>query len=307
MADTRSPNEQAQGREEQVPANNADRQNEQEEAKAPESSRQGESGHVEPSEQAAAQPSESGQAAPNKSGEAQVRAKAVAPPEPPRAEEQKRLCRSRANRIIGGVAGGIGNYLRIDPVIVRIAFILLALAQGLGIVLYIAALIIMPECSEAEEPGTASGSPQAQAAQGPSQAPSGGTGEAGLIIGIALVALGIWFLLANFNLIPSQFFFIWSRLSSAFWPLVLILTGVLILFVATRGGRGVTISTEGKHLYRSRHNRKIAGVAGGIADYLGIDATIIRLLWVLLALISGFWPALVAYIVMAIVIPEEPN
>lgn len=59
-----------------------------------------------------------------------------------------------------------------------------------------------------------------------------------------------------------------------------------------------------KRLYRSRTNRIIAGVCGGIADYTNIDPTVIRLLWLLLSL---FWGSgIIAYIIAWIIIPEEP-
>lgn len=60
-----------------------------------------------------------------------------------------------------------------------------------------------------------------------------------------------------------------------------------------------------KRLYRSRDNRMIAGVAGGLAAYLNVDPTIIRLLWVL-ALFLGVVPAIAVYVVGAAVIPKEP-
>ncbi len=57
----------------------------------------------------------------------------------------KRLYRSRKNQILGGVCGGIGEYFDIDPVIVRLLFVLLALAgMGVGILVYIIAWIIIP-------------------------------------------------------------------------------------------------------------------------------------------------------------------
>lgn len=59
-----------------------------------------------------------------------------------------------------------------------------------------------------------------------------------------------------------------------------------------------------KRLYRSRKERMVAGVCGGLAEYFDIDPTIVRLVFVLLALAGG--PGLVIYIVMAIVVPEEP-
>jgi len=56
----------------------------------------------------------------------------------------KRLHLSNSNRKIGGVCGGLGEWLEIDPVLFRVAFILLALACGLGILLYIALWLIVP-------------------------------------------------------------------------------------------------------------------------------------------------------------------
>ncbi len=58
-------------------------------------------------------------------------------------------------------------------------------------------------------------------------------------------------------------------------------------------------------LYRSRTDRFISGVAGGLAEHLDIDPAIVRVVWVLLVLPTGFL-ALLAYVVMAVVVPEEP-
>ena len=56
-------------------------------------------------------------------------------------------------------------------------------------------------------------------------------------------------------------------------------------------------------LHKSASDKKLAGVCGGFAEYLGIDPTIIRLIWALL--IFGWGTGLLAYIVCAIVLPEE--
>ena len=60
-----------------------------------------------------------------------------------------------------------------------------------------------------------------------------------------------------------------------------------------------------KKLYRSNANKKIAGVCGGLAKYLNVDPTIIRLIWALVVLFAG--AGLLAYIVCALIIPEEPD
>ena len=60
-----------------------------------------------------------------------------------------------------------------------------------------------------------------------------------------------------------------------------------------------------KRLYRSRQNRQLAGVCGGIADYLAIDATLLRLVWVIFALAGG--PGFILYIIFTVIVPEEPE
>lgn len=60
-----------------------------------------------------------------------------------------------------------------------------------------------------------------------------------------------------------------------------------------------------KRLYRSRKNRRVAGVCAGIADYLGVDASLVRIAWVLLALAGG--PGVLLYIILAAIVPEEPE
>jgi phage shock protein PspC (stress-responsive transcriptional regulator) len=59
-----------------------------------------------------------------------------------------------------------------------------------------------------------------------------------------------------------------------------------------------------KKLYRNTSNKMIAGVCSGLAEYLNIDPTIVRLIWALIAL-SG--AGLLAYLVAALIIPEKPS
>lgn len=61
-----------------------------------------------------------------------------------------------------------------------------------------------------------------------------------------------------------------------------------------------------KKLYRSRTDKKIFGVLGGFAKYFGIDATILRVVYVLLSLCGVGSPILI-YLVVALVMPEEPD
>lgn len=57
---------------------------------------------------------------------------------------EKRLLRSRENRVIAGVCGGVGEYFNIDPTVVRLIFLLLVFFGGLSAWIYLLALIIMP-------------------------------------------------------------------------------------------------------------------------------------------------------------------
>jgi phage shock protein C len=59
--------------------------------------------------------------------------------------EPKRLFRSRKDRIIGGVCGGLGNYMNIDPVFIRVIWAVLFFAAGAGLLAYIITWIIVPE------------------------------------------------------------------------------------------------------------------------------------------------------------------
>ncbi|UCC86409.1 MAG: PspC domain-containing protein [Anaerolineales bacterium] len=65
------------------------------------------------------------------------------------------------------------------------------------------------------------------------------------------------------------------------------------------------MSNDIKRLYRSRDERMLGGVGGGLAKYLNTDPTLIRLLFVLFALAGG--PGIIAYLIMWIVVPLEPQ
>lgn len=65
------------------------------------------------------------------------------------------------------------------------------------------------------------------------------------------------------------------------------------------------MNVEPKKLYRSRSNRVLCGVCGGIGDYLNMDATVVRLLWVVLSFVSCGM-ALLGYFIAAVIIPDEP-
>src|SRR5687768_11965751 len=71
-------------------------------------------------------------------------------PTPPPQPEPRRLFRSRDSRVVGGLAGGLGRYFNIDPIIFRLAFVGLTLASGIGIIVYLGGLLFVP--AEGAEP-----------------------------------------------------------------------------------------------------------------------------------------------------------
>lgn len=61
-----------------------------------------------------------------------------------------------------------------------------------------------------------------------------------------------------------------------------------------------------KKLYRSKTDKMLCGVLGGLAEYLNVDATLIRIIYAALSVFSAGVPCIVLYIICAIVIPEAP-
>ncbi len=61
---------------------------------------------------------------------------------------------------------------------------------------------------------------------------------------------------------------------------------------------------EPRKLYKSRTNKKLCGVCGGIAEYFGIDVTLVRLIWAVVCCVGG--SGILAYILAALIIPDEP-
>lgn len=59
-----------------------------------------------------------------------------------------------------------------------------------------------------------------------------------------------------------------------------------------------------KKLYKSRKDRKLSGVCGGLGQYFNVDSTLIRLIWILFVFFGG--TGILAYLVCALIIPDEP-
>ena len=60
-----------------------------------------------------------------------------------------------------------------------------------------------------------------------------------------------------------------------------------------------------KRLFRSRTNKVLAGVCGGLGEYMNVDPVVIRLMWLLLVIATGFVPGVVVYVISIFLIPLE--
>jgi phage shock protein C len=121
-----------------------------------------------------------------------------------------------------------------------------------------------------------------------------------LIAGIGLIVFGLWAMVSQAGIIPDWVYRNWSELRGG---LSLILLGVLVVWFA-RGG--LRPSRIGARLYRTKDDRWVAGVLGGLGRYFGIEPTVLRLLFIALVLLGAGWPV-AAYIVMAIIVPSDPQ
>ena len=216
----------------------------------------------------------------------------------------RRLYKSRQNRMIDGVCGGIAEYFGVDSTIVRILWVMITLLGGSGLILYIIAMIIMPV------------NPEHLVQTSPSSPVTAGSDKK-RYWGIVLILLGAFILMSNLGWFADLNW--WSFSRTVVFPISLILIGILFIYVHTRktqisavppqsqemAGGQVNPSTPSiKELRRSITDKKICGVCGGIAVYFNLDSTIVRILFVVLILASVGW-GLLLYIILCILLPEE--
>lgn len=79
----------------------------------------------------------------------------------------------------------------------------------------------------------------------------------------------------------------------------------ILLWILVPSGPSTYVEIPCKKLYRSAKNRKIAGVCGGLGEYFNIDPTVIRIIYVVVALTTFMLPAAFAYVVGIVIIPEK--
>lgn len=217
--------------------------------------------------------------------------------------EPKRLYRSMVDKMIGGVCGGFAEYFEIDPTLIRIIWLIFAFIGFIGVIAYLACLIVMKENPYQD----ISKRKEAQ--------------NTGLIVGVVLILLGLTFFssildLGYFHFRPYRWhlFRPWFIGLDKFWPIIIILIGVLYIYHVLRKGKksnsepyvnGKKTTGIDKKITRSRNEKMIGGVCSGIAEYLNIDPVLMRVMWILVTLFSGIVFGIIVYIILLIIIPEE--
>ena len=235
----------------------------------------------------------------------------------PHTAAKRMLYRHPSDKLVGGVCGGIAEYLGWNPVLVRVGWVVATFATwGGGILAYILLALFLPV-------GTNTVGQIKPPALELSQ--KGMTWAAGLLIGLG----GLW-LLANLGILPGMWRGFWGLIGILFWPALLIAAGYLLLRANSEkdidqeiknAANKVTGKFNGKlpsgdevksgfssmrrnmPLQRSSSNKILMGVCGGMGEKWGIDANLIRLIWAAFALGTMGMGALV-YLVVGLLLPS---
>ena len=235
------------------------------------------------------------------------------------------LYRHPQDKMLGGVAGGLAESFNLDPSLVRILWVVLTIAtSGAGLFAYAALWALLPV-------GTAQAGQEEPAAL---ELNDRNVGRAAYL----LIGLGIIWFLSNVGALP----WLWSGFSSVmsliFWPALLIGAGYLILRnrdgetkladdLRTRTSNmgsslreklgskapsrddvkaGMRSAKQRIPLKRTRKDRMFLGVCGGLGRTLGIDANLVRLIWVAFS-IGSLGTGVLIYVLVGLLLPEEES
>ncbi|MBN1340966.1 MAG: PspC domain-containing protein [Bacteroidales bacterium] len=136
--------------------------------------------------------------------------------------EQRRLYRSKTDRVIAGVCGGLGEYLNTDPVLFRVLFAVGVILGGGGLIIYLVLWIVAPEkeLPSSYQDNSAKSDFQANPLEAKTEGKPQHKYDGNLWAGIILITLGGLFLMDKF--VPRFDF-------SDLWPVILVVIGILLL------------------------------------------------------------------------------
>jgi phage shock protein PspC (stress-responsive transcriptional regulator) len=236
----------------------------------------------------------------------------------PQFSTRRMLYRHPSDKLVGGVCGGLAEYLGWEPVLVRVAWVVATFASwGGGLLAYILLALFLPVGNNTV---------------GQVKPPALELSQKGMSWGASLlIALGGLWLLANLGILPGMWRTVWGVVGILFWPAVLIGAGYLLLRanstrdidqeVANAAAKvkgafngklpsgeqvksGFSSLRSNLPLSRSNSNRVLLGVCGGLGEKYGIDANLIRLIWAAFALGTMGMGALL-YFVVGLLLPAQ--
>jgi phage shock protein C len=197
----------------------------------------------------------------------------------------RKIHKLREGRVIDGVCAGVAAYTGVDVIWVRVAWVALGLAGGIGLVAYVAGMYLFPKM-ESEDPAAV---PAAKKTYGL------------LLAGALLFGVGMMIILRVTGVLEYGFWGAWHIAWVVLWPLSLIGGGLLLLFFYWREtSQGIP------GLRRSADDKMVLGVCGGLGRYFKLDSNVVRFLFTLVIILSrGI--GLLIYIVIGLLAPSSSD
>ncbi|MEZ4770102.1 MAG: PspC domain-containing protein [Caldilineales bacterium] len=216
---------------------------------------------------------------------------------------EQQLYRSITNRSVAGVCGGLGERFGVDVGIIRLAWLFsVFLTMGISLIPYAVLALAVPK--ESQEHAAAKAVPSSDLWQQVRSNPA-------LLYGALLVMIGAVLLLNVLGLLPWRLETLWGAFWALALPLAVIGVGVFLVLGVMgkapdwRQWRDLRGTGYRMPLRRSRADRTIAGVCGGVARFFQIDPLVVRIGYVMLTVLTGFAPGVVIYALAAFFIPQE--
>ncbi|MFA5804863.1 MAG: PspC domain-containing protein [Melioribacteraceae bacterium] len=200
----------------------------------------------------------------------------------------KKFSRSKNNVVLTGVFAGIADYLKMEPANIRVIALLTLLFGGWSVVAYLITASLIP----VDKNPIPLSQPEIISLR---------KENFKTVISGLLILFGFYFALRIIGITGSSRIFILPN--DFIFPLTAFAIGIYFLIIKPSKAE-IILSGQPEKLFRSRADRKLTGVCGGLAKYIGIDATVLRIIFILAALLTlGIFTSL--YLILVAFIPYE--
>lgn len=200
--------------------------------------------------------------------------------------KRRRITRSNENKIVFGLCGGLGRGTSVSAQTYRLIFLIATYLGGWGIIAYLIASALVPR-------------DKSESILTPQKETKLKTANRKLLFGYLLISLGVYFLFDFVNIF--YVFRLFGIPENVFLPGVVLLIGV---FFTIKSFRFVSpVMSPPLRMRRSKRDYKIAGVCGGLAEYINVGSLPVRVLC-LLILFSTLGVGIVLYLLFIVLIPK---